>query len=179
MKQKKICITFPSHIYHNTIKLFLRHFPEMLKTYFYHIVIKMWWKCDEYFFDSITYSWHFYDNLIKMLEIHEFVMKMTWWKNEINFALKFHLKELKKQPTKFDYDYEDGWTFQLTLSEKTNNNFTKKGWKCDGLALVLIFWPHPLKVIWIFPPREILMSDARCLDVDACVAPAIQENYKQ
>ena len=100
-------------------------------------------------------------------------MKMTWWKNEINLALKFYITELKKQPTKFDYDYENGRTFQQTLSEKTDHNFTKKGRKCDGLELVLIFWPHHLKVIWIFPPREILMSDARCLDVDACVAPAI------
>ena len=92
---KKICITFSSHFYHNIIKLFLRHFPEMLKIYSYNIVIEMWWKCDKYFFDSITYSWHFYDNLIKTLEIHEFVMKMTWWKKEINFALKFYLRELK------------------------------------------------------------------------------------
>ena len=33
-------------------------------------------------------------------------------------------KRVKKQPTKFDYDYEDGWAFQQKLSEKTDHNLT-------------------------------------------------------
>ena len=129
MKQKKICITFPSHIYHNTIKLFLRHFPEMLKMYFYNIVIKMWWKCDKYFFDSITYSWHFYDNLTKMLEIHEFVMKMTWWKKEINFALKFYFRELENNLQNLIMTVKMGELFNkhyqrklITILQKSDGN---------------------------------------------------------
>ena len=65
---------FSSHFYHNVVKLFLRHFPEMPKIYFYNIVIKMLRKCDDYFFDPITFSRHFYDNLIKMLKMYKFIV---------------------------------------------------------------------------------------------------------
>ena len=115
---KKICITFSSHFYHNIIKLFLRHFPEIVKIYFLQHCYKNVMKMFKYFFDSITYSWHFYDNLTKMLEIPEFVMNMTMWKKKINFALIFYLRVLKNNLQNL--------TMTMKMGEHFNRNYQRK-----------------------------------------------------
>ena len=49
-------------------------FPRNAKNIFLQHCYKMLQKCDDYFFDPITFSRHFYDNLIKMLKMYKFAM---------------------------------------------------------------------------------------------------------
>ena len=53
-----------------------------------------------------------------MLKIHEFVMKMTWRKNKINFALKFYLRELENNLQNL--------TITMKMAELFNKHYQRK-----------------------------------------------------
>ena len=66
----------------------------------------------------MTFLWQFDKNVRNSWICYDYVKE----KNKL--CINILPKRVKKQPTKFDYDYEDGWTFQQKLSEKTDHNFT-------------------------------------------------------